>query len=469
MAKRTAVIEKSDSFLKVVLIHASGPRMTVTRVFKTEIDSQSVIGEILATAHLSYDDMILVIPRSNVIVKQLDLPTTDLKEINGIIDIMVGRLTPFPREEVVYGFEAVPVKGGSNSKVLVGIVQTAVINTLVSQFRGGSVPVQRIVFGSECFAALAPVIAERLGTGTFAVLDFNFDSSDFCVIAGSRLLFTKLVHFGIRDMGHSHWEDRFEEELEAVFSEFKVQNLKIEFSKIMLFNLLQEQAEIFKGILNRRAQLVASLAEESLVRIPLAGSSQQGVAEAQTQGISFSKLFAAAKYGARTAIDFSPAHVKQERAVGVQRKEFSRIFSLFIAVIAVALLILGSKVYVSELQLKSLNGQIAVLETQAAPLLSMLKRIRLIDDSRARSRSVMRSVQDVLRQVPSGMYLSEVTYIRDSVLSVRGTSRDNAKIFLFVESLKKEPLFRDVQVKYVTKRKDINDFEVLCLLAVPAK
>jgi len=469
MGKRTAVIEKSDSFLKVAIIQGSGLRMTVSRVFKTEIDSRSTMGEILETADLSYDDMILVIPRSSVIIKQLDLPTTDLKEIQGIIDIMVGRLTPFPKEEVVYGFEAIPVKGGGSSRVLVGIMQNAVINTLVSQFRGRSVPVQRIVFGSECIAKLAPFIAEKLGAETFAVLDFDFDSSDFCVISGSRLLFTKLVHFGIRDVEHSHWEDRFGEELEAVFSEFKIQNLRAEFSKVMLFNLSHGHGEAFKELLYRRSQLAASLGDESLGKFVLTGSTERSVMEAQAQGVSFSKIFAAARYGDRTAIDFSPANVKQERAAEMQRKEFRKILFLFIAVIAVALLIVGSKVGISELRLKSLNDQIAVLETKGAPLLSMLKRIRLVEDSRAKSHSVMRAIQDVPQKVPAGMYLSEISYIQDSVLAVRGTSRDNAQIFLFVESLKKEPQFQDVQVKYVTKRKDINDFEVLCLFAASPK
>jgi Tfp pilus assembly PilM family ATPase len=226
MAKRTAVIEKSDSFLKVLLIHGSGSKMTVTRAFSAEIDSRSTVGEVLAAAELSYDDMILVIPRNNVIIKQLDLPTTDLKEIHGIIDIMVNRLTPFPKEEIVYGFEVIPAKGGGSSRVLVGIMQNIVINTLVSQFRGESVPIQRIMLGSECFAALSPFIEKKLGAEMYAVLDFNSDSSDFCVISGAQLLFTKLVHFGAYDMEHSGWENRFAEELDAVFTECKVQDVK---------------------------------------------------------------------------------------------------------------------------------------------------------------------------------------------------------------------------------------------------
>ncbi len=162
IGKRTAVIEKSDACMKIALVHGRGPRMTVERVLKVDLGPRSTVGEILATADLSYDDILLVIPRNNVIVKQFDLPTSDPNEIGQIIDIKVGRLTPFPKKEVVYGYAALPAEGGGSTKALVGIVQNTVINMLVSQFRGGSVPVRRIVFGSECFALMAPVIAERL-------------------------------------------------------------------------------------------------------------------------------------------------------------------------------------------------------------------------------------------------------------------------------------------------------------------
>jgi Tfp pilus assembly protein PilN len=237
----------------------------------------------------------------------------------------------------------------------------------------------------------------------------------------------------------------------------------------MLFNLSHAQGEALKEILFDRVRLEVFLNDRPLGRILFTSSAARGVEEAQTQGISFSKLFAAASCRDRAVIDFSPAHVRRERIVGIQRKEFSKILALSFAVIAVALLILVAKIHISELRLKSINNQIAVLETEAIPLQSMLKRIRLIDKAREKSHSVMPAIRDVLQKVPVGVYLSEITYVRDTVLSIRGTSRDNAQVFLFVESLKKELRFRDVQVKYVTKRKDINDFEVSCLFTASAK
>ncbi|MFH0985953.1 MAG: PilN domain-containing protein [Candidatus Omnitrophota bacterium] len=469
MGKRTAVIEKCDSFMKVALVHGRGPGVTVERVLKVDLGPRSTIGEVLQTADLSYDDIILVAPRNNVIVKQFDLPTTDPKEVSQIIDIKVGRLTPFPKKEFVYGFEAIPVEGGVSTKALVGIVQNTVINMWVSQFRGGSVPVQRIVFGSECFALLAPVITQKLCTETFAILDLDSDSADFCVISGSRLIFTKLVHFGTHDLERGHWEERFVEEIHSVYAEFKTQNFRVEFNKVMFFNLTDTQGEALTEVLYQRFQLDASPSGESLGRVLWTGSAERSVKELYAQGVTFTKLFAAALYGDRTAIDFSPANVKQERVAGTQRKEFSKVLFLFMAVIAAVMLIVGVKAYVSELRLKNLDDQIALYEVKAAPVRTMLKRIRLVEDSRAKSHSVVRAIRDVPQKVPAGVYLSEISCARDSALSIRGTSRDNAQVFLFGESLRKEPLFRDVQVKYVTKRNDVNDFEILCLMAGSSK
>lgn len=455
--------------MKIALVHGRGPRMTVERVLKVDLGPRSTVGEILATADLSYDDILLVIPRNNVIVKQFDLPTADPNEIGQIIDIKVGRLTPFPKKEVVYGYAALPAEGGGSTKALVGIVQNTVINMLVSQFRGGSVPVRRIVFGSECFALMAPVIAERLCTEIFAILDFDSDSSDFCVISGSRLVFTKLVHFGTHDVERGHWEERFAEEIRAVFSEYRAQNFRFEFNKVMFFNLPEAYGEALSEVFFDRFQLDASSCGESLGKVLLTGSAERSVREIYAQGVSFTKLFAAAMYGDHTAIDFSPVNVKQDRVAGTHRKEIGKVLVLFGAVIAVALMVLGAKVYVSEMRLKDLDRQIAALETKAAPIRNMQRRMRLVDESREKSHSVVRAIRDVPQKVPSGVYLSEISCARDSALTIRGTSRDNARVFLFGESLRKDVLFKDVQVKYVTKRNDVNDFEILCLLNASPK
>lgn len=466
MGKQTAVIEKSDSFLKVVLFRASGSALVVNRIFKTELDPRSTIGEILETADLSFDDMILVVPRNKVIVKFLDLPTADPKEIQGIVDIQAGRLTPFSKEEVIFGHETFPVKGGGSSKVLLGIAQQSVINTLVSQFRGGSVPVRSIVFGSECYALLSSFISSKISDHVFAVLDFDAEVSDFCVISGSKLLFTKLVHFGTHDLVHDHWDERLVEELETCFSEYNAQKFEVEFSQIILFNLSPVCSAAAQRMLSHRFQMNATACDEVLPKVSFSAAGRRGFIEAQEEGLSFSKLFAAAMLHDRAAIDFSPPNVKAERAFKKKRRELGKILMVFFLIIAVTMLIMWGKLFRNEMRMKSLNAQIAVLEAKAAPLMGMLKRIRAVEDSRSSAHSAMQVIRDVPKKVPEGVYLSEIIYVRGTVLAIRGTSRDNARVFQFVESLRTEPLFQDVQVKYVTKRNDVNDFEVSCLWAV---
>lgn len=62
-----------------------------------------------------------------------------------------------------------------------------------------------------------------------------------------------------------------------------------------------------------------------------------------------------------------------------------------------------------------------------------------------------------------------VTLESNDKVALRGQAREMADVFKFVDLLKDTIYFKDVQIKYSTKKKvedtDVNEFEIVCPIA----
>lgn len=94
----------------------------------------------------------VLLPRGEVIVRQMPLPGVAAKDIDAAIAYQLDTLHPFGEDEAVYGWS--PLAGGT---VLIGILRREVLNRYVELFAEAGVPV-----GSFTFSAAAIHAALRL-------------------------------------------------------------------------------------------------------------------------------------------------------------------------------------------------------------------------------------------------------------------------------------------------------------------
>ena len=463
--KTIAAIEVCQSLFKLAVAEDGKNGRTVTKLVKKELSGKETMGEALSREGISFDELVIILPRNQVTVRNLELPSADPQEIRDIINIQAGKQTPFPREELIADFL---ITGSScdqrYARVLLAIAQKAPVNSYLDSLREKKDKVVRVAFGPECRANWYQVIRNHIKDKVFATVYFNLGFSDFSVISDGKLIFTRLLDIDTSAISVDVWRKRFEEEIGFALRSYKEENIGPPFDKIVFLDMNRFEADS-RDILNKCFSLQASGPFDAAQFLRFSGETRQFLVQQEKEGISYSNLLGYMIDPGRPALDFSPLDIKVARRERTRRKEFITAGILIVAVALVGLALFLEGVYSKSMVLRRMNAQLEKLEKETAGIQresSTLDQIKKRLDSRISAIGVL---TEIYKLAPQDVYLSAIVYDDSGSISLRGTSMDMSGAFKLVKMLKESPLFGDVKTKYVTKRKDLSDFEIVCQLA----
>lgn len=410
------------------------------------------------TQEIPLDDLIIILPRNQVTVRNLELPTTDPEEIKDIINIQAGKQTPFSRDEIIADFKTIGLSREHYTKVLLAIIQKAIVNKFLNNLAERKEAVSRIVLSSQVFTNWYPTVAPKIGVPvrnfisngageTFAVLDINDDFSDFCVLSGSGLLFTKLLHFGGRDLSKRTWQKSFLEEIGLSLDAYRKESIGPPFNKVVIVgtNPKEKSNEDMKDMLAKELSLEALGPFEDAESTSLLALNPD-----------------------KPLMDFLPQGLKQARAKRIKRRELTLTGILILLVASLSVGILLERICTKTLLLKRLDTRLIRLEKETSGLKKENLKINLIESRINAGNSAIEVLRRIHKVIPQEIYLTCVNFEENKQVSLRGTSKDMSLVFKLVKTLEELPDFEDVKTKYVTKRrlkdKDLTDFEITCPL-----
>ena len=164
-SKVTAAVEAGPEFLKLAVLEESRGGRTITRLLKRDAAGETV-GGFLNKEKINYDELIIILPRNQVTIRNLELPSVDQDEIRDIINIQTGKQTPFARDEVIEDYRLVGSSRQRYTKVLLAIVQKTVVNGYLNSLPGKKESIRKIALGSECLANWYSFIQPRIKDDT---------------------------------------------------------------------------------------------------------------------------------------------------------------------------------------------------------------------------------------------------------------------------------------------------------------
>jgi len=467
--KTTALLEVGKAYLKLALVEDSFDKdRLITKLVKQDLVGNEGISRILERE--SFDDLIIVLPRNQITVRNLELPTTDPEEIKDIISIQAGKQTPFSRDEIIADFQTIGLSRQHYTKILLAIVQKTIINNCLNNLAEKKDAISKIVLGSQTFTNWCPIITRKTGDETFAVLDIDDDFSDFCVLSKDRLLFTKLLHFARSDFSKDAWQKAFLEEVELSLDAYRKESIDPPFNKIAIMGMNPEEKfnEEIKNILAKELSLEALGPFEDAEGISISGEAKVVLDGEREKGVLFSKLIGLALNHDKPLMDFLPQGLKQARAKRIRRRELALTGILILLVASLSGGILLERICTKTLLLGRLNARLVKLGDETSGLKKEDLRIRLIESRINAGNSAIEALRQIHKAIPQEIYMTAVNFEENKQVSLRGTSKDMSCVFKLVKTLEELPNFRDVKTKYVTKRrlkdKDLTDFEITCPL-----
>ncbi|GAI08673.1 unnamed protein product, partial [marine sediment metagenome] len=127
------VLEINGDWLKVVQAELHGKARKISRVVTEKIASPSDkeisqrIANLAKELEINSDFLVVSLPHQLAAVRNLELPSANPAEIKDMVQLQVGKQTPFTKEEIIYDYQILDTNEEGYSRVMLAIVHRDVI------------------------------------------------------------------------------------------------------------------------------------------------------------------------------------------------------------------------------------------------------------------------------------------------------------------------------------------------------
>ena len=206
--KSVVVIEVGGRWLKMARVDFSRGGVKMSRLHTARHDGDlAVVPEMISQAavklKLSRETVISYLPRQVVSVRLLDLPSSDPQEVSDMVDLQIGKQTPYSRDEIVSGYRVIGSDGTGYTRVLLGIVQRSLVRQRFGLLEAAGLNVDRMSISSEGLVSwhAANSVEPPAAPGEAdVVIDLDSGHADFMVIEDGQLRFTRSILVGADEL-----------------------------------------------------------------------------------------------------------------------------------------------------------------------------------------------------------------------------------------------------------------------------
>jgi len=215
----SVIIEIGNDWLKMVQAEPSKDGISISRLHLQKISSFGTelsrsISNALKQKKFAKTPVIACLPRQVVNVRMLEFPSTDPGEIADMVDLQVGKQTPYSKDEIVSDYKILGSEREGYSRVMLVIVQKGVLRQRFSVFEEAGIEVKRMSVSSEGLMNWCVYSIGGIDKVT-AILDIDSSYTDFAVVSRGGLIFTRSVLIGANQLmeDYTGWKEKLAREI----------------------------------------------------------------------------------------------------------------------------------------------------------------------------------------------------------------------------------------------------------------
>ena len=416
--------------------------------------------------HARNPEIISIIPSASLITKNIEIPSTDPKEIREIINLQAGRHTPYSREEIIVDYIEIGTYKHSYTKILLVIAARSTIKRQVDILEKAGMRLEKIFFSAEAIARyVSRTLKPEPPDSPQAIVHIDDTSTDFILALGQKAIFVRSIPIGSQQLGleGERYLVRFADEIKRSLEAYQSEDVEKLPPALVLTGVTEglNLEPALKTVVNLPVKIFPYLRY-----LPFAEALAKNPPSAKSG--SFLSVASALLVGEELRIDLVPEEIKLRKALEQRGKELikSGIFIFIIFILTFSILL--SKIFFKTINLNKLNDKYKSLSREVDTLEKDFTKIEVIRNylgSRGYSLEVLTELHKV---APLDLKLSDIRFDEQGKISLRGISESMSIVFSFVENLEKSSYFKEAKTKYTTKRKegavDVVDFEINCLL-----
>lgn len=466
---RTTVIEWAGEWIK--LARAENARITGLWFRRVEGDPVLTLAGLLKELPAGAPGTVVaILPRSLATLRVLEFPSLDPREIRDMVELQIGRLTPYSRDEMVTDFKLIGSERAGYGRVLLAIATASAARQRFGLPEECGLPVTRLTVGTEALMQL-PALRDLPDIG---VLDLDSNAAEFCVRRGGQPVYSRTLPIGLAALATRSVEEehRFLQEFHRAVDSYRNENSGARLETVWVTGA-KLPSEEWLARLRVEAGVALDLAPPES---DLSEDLRATVASAAAAGVSLSAVMGAARAPGQLELSLIPETVQSRRKLEKRARQLTVLGILLLALLAVAALAVEGRVARRQQLLTELRRQVA--ETgPAAALVEEQTRKALIAGSRLDARkTAVRVLSELHALIPETVTLTSIQMDRTtppgtsaSTLSItlRGQAPTVGDTVRLVGLLEESAALSNVRSTRTTSGRDKTDFEITCEVEAP--
>ena len=474
----TTVFQIDNNWLRLIQVQVINREKKISMIKAMEIASLSdenialKISELAVQLKIDSRYLVLSIPRHLTTTRNLDLPSANPAEIKDMIELQIGKQTPYASDEVIKDYQILGSNADGYSRVLLVIVHRDIVGRYFKILESAGLKVQKVSFSSEGLlnwmnlAYREKLVSEKV----HILIEVDYDTSDFEVVLNDKLVFGRSISLGFSQLpGQLElWQKKFIEEVNHSIYAYQNEITGKEIDKIIISRPRLVGDSLDKAVLEKEFGSSVEIIDQ-FKDIPMTDEGADSYNNLIRTDLSFVGLIGLGLPTGEHKIDLVPQEHQIGKAVKEKGKDLYLMGILLVFIlVAVSGVFLG-RMYNKERYLGQLKQRLEEIQNKTKELNSMIRGMETIKDRVQTRGMALNLFYEVHRAILPEMHLVSLSFDGKENLTLRGQANEMSEVFEFVNKLEESNYFHNVKSKYATKvkveDKEITDFEISCPLA----
>ena len=416
---------------------------------------------LLRELKLKPSPLVVSIPRNFVTVRNLHLPSQDKNEILQMLQLHMGRIVPYRKEEIVFGYSLLGFDEMKYAKLILAIVHNSVLKRLLNILQAADLYIDRINLSSYgVWEWVNSSQRSEIGPeDIYLILDIDTTFTDLIVASRDHLLYTRSITMDTKNGFQENQITKLIGEVRQSLVVFHNENNQItkNYSKIFLSGayLICDLERVIKKEFDAPIKCVAP--PYSLEELK---SKQRVIPD----NVSLSSSAELILEDTDKRISFTLPEIQIRRNLRDRTRELTVLAALIIYFFSILLALFWGKFYNQQAYLNRLIEENKLIEADMGELLSEYKTLNLVKNFLYHRKIPLAFIYELQKTIPRQIAVTYLNIDPSGMVTLRGQGVELSDVFKFISTLEASEFFQDVTTKNTRKKKlkdkEITDFEI---------
>ncbi|UCB57598.1 MAG: pilus assembly protein PilM [Candidatus Omnitrophota bacterium] len=473
--KIITVLQIDNDWLKIVQAESFANIRKINKIIIEKFEQSSDdkisarLGSLSKELNIASDFLVICVPHQLTAIRNLELPSINSAEIKDMVTLQVGKQTPFTKDEIIYDYQVLDTNAEGYSRVMLAIVHQDVVRQYIKVLEKAQLKTERVALSPEgLFAWHRFARREKAENKPCALIDVNYDKSNFTVILKDKLIFCRNISIGYLQSINKmeEWQKKFIEEITHSIYACQSEMIDKEIYKVIITGAEMLTAGLDEGLFKAQLGLPIEIIPQ-LENIPITREVIEQY-NASTRNTSISALCGFALSYPEQKVNLVPAQLLIEKSLKERGKDLYVFGMCLVFILAAISSIFLGRMYNKQQYLARLKQEESSIKGKVARLDNMMKEINAMKRRSLTKNFSLNFIYEIHRAILPEIYLDSLNFNGKMQLTLRGTSTAMPAVITFRQALEESKYFQDVNTKFATTRKEgakeLTDFEIVCPL-----